>query len=159
MTSERASITVVKLDARGRVKLRYPAAVVARRPHGLVVQAAWTLPPRDLGCARFEPGDRFTEYYYTDRWFDVQEVARADGGRKGWYCDIAEPAVIAGDQLRLVDLELDVWVSAAGEPLVLDEGEFATRPLSAAQRAGARQGLRALLALLAARQDAFATLR
>ena len=114
---------------------------------------------RDLGYTCFEPRDQFREYYYTDRWFDVQEVARAVGARKGWYCDIAEPAVIAGDQLRLVDLELDVWVSAAGEPLVLDEGEFATRPLSAAQRAGARQGLQALLALLAARQDAFATLR
>jgi hypothetical protein len=46
MTSERATITVVKLDARGRVAQRHPAAVVAQRPHGVVVQAAWTLPPR-----------------------------------------------------------------------------------------------------------------
>ena len=141
------------------MKLCYPAAVVERRPHGVVVRSTWTSPIRDLGCVRFEPGDRFTEYYYTDRWFDVQEVARADGRPKGWYCDIAEPAVIEGDQLSLIDLELDVWVSASGEPLIVDEDEFAVQPLSDAQRAGARQGLRALLAMLEARQDAFAMLR
>ena len=159
MMREQATITVIKLDTRSQVKLCYPAAVVERRPHGVVVRAAWALPPRDLGCVRFEPGDRFTEYYYTDRWFDVQEVARADGQRKGWYCDIAEPAVVEGDQVRLIDPELDVWVSAAGEPLILDKDEFATRPLSDAQRAGARQGLHALLVMLEARRDAFATLR
>ena len=159
MVPEQATVTIVKMDARHRVKLSYPAEVVERRLHGVIVRAAWALPPRDLGCAWFEPGDRFTEYYYTDRWFDVQAVARADGRRKGWYCDIAEPAVIEGDQLRLIDLELDVWVSAAGEPLILDEDEFAVRPLSEAQRAGARQGVQALLAMLEARRDAFAMLR
>ena len=64
--------------------------------------------------------------------------------------------MIEGDQLRLVDLELDVWVSAAGEPLILDEDEFAVLPLSDAQRAGARRGL---LAMLEARRDAFVMLR
>lgn len=159
MTREQATITVIKLDTQYRVKLCYSAEVVERRPHGVVVQSTWTAPTRDLGCARFEPGDRFTEHYYTDRWLDIQEVTRVDGDRKGWYCDIAEPAVIEGDQLKLVDLELDVWVSAAGEPLILDEDEFALRPLSEAQRAGARQGLQALLVMLEARQDAFAALR
>ena len=153
-------MTVVKLDARGRVRLSYPAALVARRPRGVVLTAAWALPARDLGCVRFEPGDRFTEHYYADRWFDVQEVASADGRRKGWYCDIAEPAVIGRDRVSLVDLELDVWVSAAGEAVVLDEDEFAASPwLSAAQRAGARRGLRALLRMFAERRDAFAALR
>src|ERR687895_299392 len=128
MAPDQATVTVVKLDTRGRVRLSYPAEVVARRPNGVVVRAAWFLPARDLGCARFEPGDRFTEHYYADRWFDVQEVTDSDGRRKGWYCDVAEPATIAADQVRLVDLELDVWVSAAGEAVVLDEDEFAANP-------------------------------
>ncbi len=66
--------------------------------------------------------------------------------------------MIEQDLVNLV--ELDVWVSAAGEAVVLDEDEFAANPLlSAAQRAGAREGLRALLGMLAERQDAFAALR
>ncbi len=48
---------------------------------------------------------------------------------------------------------------AAGEPLILDEDEFAVLPLSDAQRAGARRGLQALLAMLEVRRDAFAMLR
>ncbi len=160
MDPERETVTVVKMDAQHRVRLAYPVEVVARRPHGVIVQAPWGFPARDLGCVRFEPGDWFTEHYYTDRWFNVQEVVRADGRRKGWYCDIAEPTVIAAEQIRLIDLELDVWVSAAGEAVVLDKDEFrASRELSAAQRAGARQGMRALLQLLEQRQDAFAGLR
>ena len=156
----RPTMTVVKLDARHRVKLRYPAELVERRPDAVVLTAAWVLPARDLGCVRFEPGDRFTEHYYSDRWFDVQEVTGVDRRRKGWYCDIAEPAVITEGRVSLVDLDLDVWVSATGEVVILDEDEFAANPvLSAAQRAGAREGLHTLLRMLEERQDAFAVLR
>jgi hypothetical protein len=53
-----------------------------------------------------------------------------------------------------------VWVSAAGDVVILDEDEFAANPvLSAAQRAGAREGLHTLLRMLEERQDAFAVLR
>ncbi len=159
MAPEPATVTVVKMDARHRVRLSYPAGVVARRPNGVVVRAPWALPPRDLGCVRFEPGDRFTEHYYADRWFDAQEVTDAHGRRKGWYCDVAEPAVIAADRVVLVDLELDVWVSAAGEAVVLDEDEFAANAaLSPAERAGARRGLHELLEMNVAGQGVFAAL-
>ncbi|HEU5349308.1 MAG TPA: DUF402 domain-containing protein [Ktedonobacterales bacterium] len=151
-------ITVVKLNTQHHVKLSYQAEVIEQRPQGLILSSVWTKPARDLGCTHFELGDRFTEYYYTDRWFDIQEVTSADGRRKGWYCDIAEPVVIEDGQVRLVDLELDMWVSAEGAPLVLDEDEFEAAPLSEAQRRAARQGLQALLQMLAAREDAFAGL-
>ena len=36
---EQATLIVVKLDARHRVRLSYPAEVVARRPNGVVVRA------------------------------------------------------------------------------------------------------------------------
>lgn len=156
---EKVMMTVVKLNTHHHVKLSYQAEVLELRPQGVVLSASWTLPARDLGCTRFEPGDRFIEYYYTDRWFDIQEIASADGRRKGWYCDIAEPAVIEQDQIRLVDLELDVWVSALGQPLLLDEDEFETGLLSAAQRKAAQQGVQALLKMLAAREEAFSSLR
>jgi hypothetical protein len=152
-------ITVVKLNTQNQVKLRYQAEVIEQRPDGVILSATWTQPSRDLGCTHFDPGDRFTEYYYTDRWFDIQEVVNADGRRKGWYCDIAEPAVFENNQIRLVDLELDVWVSAEGKPLLLDEDEFETSSLSEAQRYAARQGVQALLQMLEAREDAFADLQ
>jgi len=89
---EPVTLTVVKRDARRQVKWGYPADLVERRPNGVVLAATWALPACDYGYARFEPGDRFTEHYYADRWFDVLEIAGADGRRKGWYCDIAGTA-------------------------------------------------------------------
>lgn len=152
-------ITVVKLDPLGNEKIRYKGEVVTRSPASVVIEATWTLPARDLGYARFEPGDLFTEYYYVDRWFNIFDIKDATGVRKGWYCNIAEPAVIHEDKITQVDLLLDLWVSPAGETLLLDEDEFTQdTTLNDQQRNGARQGLQALLAMLAARQETFADL-
>lgn len=151
-------ITVVKWNTQHQVKLCYQAEIVEQRTHGVILSSVWTLPSRDFGCTQFEPGDRFREYYYTDRWFNIQEVVSAKGKRKGWYCDIAEPVVIENNQMSLVDLELDVWVSAEGKPYLLDEDEFEASSLSEAQRIAAQQGVQALLEMLEAREDAFAHL-
>ncbi len=150
-------VILVKHDA---VDVEYPAKVHFDDGNHLTVHAAWPWESSaELGFATFGPGDLFTEHYWRDRWFSVKEVRAADGTRKGWYCDVAEPAVIGADEVRLVDLDLDVWVGAAGEPVVLDEDEFAASPwLSAAQRAGACEGLHALLRMLEERRDAFAAL-
>lgn len=152
-------MTVFKMNPEGKLKLRYEAEVVERRTQGVILHALWTLPARDLGYTVFEPGDNFTEFYYTDRWFDVLEVVSANGRRKGWYCDIAEPAVMQSNELKQVDLFLDVWVDARGEALILDEDEYEAANLSEAQRRGARQGLQELLRMLEAREEAFASLR
>jgi protein associated with RNAse G/E len=152
-------ITVVKLDPLGNEKIRYKGKVIMRSPASVVIEAKWTLPARDLGYARFEPGDLFTEYYYVDRWFNIFDIKNATGARKGWYCNIAEPAMIYEDQIKQVDLLLDLWVNPTGETLLLDEDEFMQdTTLNDQQRNGARQGLQALLTMLASRQETFADL-
>ncbi len=83
---DRHMITVVKLNALGEVKITYEGEVIEQVADGVVIQAYWTLAARDLGYTRFEPGDRFIEYYYTRRWYNIFDIARADGTRKGWYC-------------------------------------------------------------------------
>ncbi len=152
-------ITVVKQNPRGVEKIHYQGKIVEQFADRVVIQAEWTLPTKELGYTRFEPGDRFTEYYYTDRWFNIFDIAGADGRRKGWYCNVAQPAVIFEDHIEQIDLLLDVWVTPDGKPLILDEDEFATdTTLSEEQREGARAGLQALLQLLATQQEAFSSL-
>ena len=149
-------ITVIKQDPRGAEKIHYRGEIVERLVDGVVVEAVWTLPVKELSYARFEPGDRFTEYYYSDRWFNIFAITSADGRRKGWYCNVAEPAGIFEDHVEQIDLLLDVWVNAQGDPLILDEDEFITdTTLSVEQREGAEAGLLTLLQLIAARQEAF----
>ena len=152
-------ITVTKKDAQGQTKIQYKGEVLEHSAYGIVIQASWTLPTKDLSYTTFEPGDQFIEYYYTDRWFNIFDISSADGTHKGWYCNVAEPAMIFNDHIEQVDLFLDVWVNPKGATLILDEDEFAAdTTLSDEQRTKARQGLQALLQLIAARQEMFSRL-
>jgi protein associated with RNAse G/E len=152
-------ITVIKKDVQGNTKIQYKGEIVERLANGVVIQASWTSPTKELGYTTFEPGDQFIEHYYTDRWFNIFDISSADGTHKGWYCNVTEPAVISDNQIEQVDLVLDVWVSPEGETLVLDEDEFADdQTLSDEQRRDARQGLQAILQLIAARQEMFSRL-
>jgi predicted RNA-binding protein associated with RNAse of E/G family len=152
-------ITVIKQDSRGTEKTRYQGEIVERLANGVVISALWTRPAKDLGYITFEPGDIFIEYYYTDRWFNIFDVASAVGIRKGWYCNVAAPAEIADEKIKQLDLLLDVWVYPNGKLLILDEDEFAAdTQLTAQQREQATEGLHAVLAMIAARQEVFAAI-
>lgn len=153
-------ITVVKLNDQGEEKTRYPAEVLVRLKSGVILGAYWNRPRLDLGYTVFEPGDHFTEYFYTDRWFNIFAIKTADGKRKGWYCNVAAPAQVSAEQIEQVDLLLDVWVRPDGEVLILDEDEFAAATtLTDFQRNGAQQGLQELLALISARHEPFHDIR
>ncbi len=150
------TVTVVKLNPAGEAKIQYQGKVLQETPDGVVLLAYWRMAAKDLGYTVFEPGDRFTEYYFRHRWYNIFDIADAEGRRKGWYCNIAEPAVISEQRIEQVDLLLDVWVDPAGNIQVLDEDEFAAdTTLSNEQRQGARQGLQNLLQSIAAQEQPF----
>ena len=120
-----SSVNVVLVKA-GRTKISYPAELLHDDGTRLAVRAPWAGDGvRDFGFVRFAPGDVFTEYYWRDRWYSVKEVRDATGTLKGWYCDIARPARLAGTDLVVEDLDLDLWRSADGMDVRrLDEDEF-----------------------------------
>ena len=149
-------ITVVKQNPLGEAKIQYTGEIVERLADGVVISAYWRHATKDLGYTTFEPGDQFTEYYYTDHWFNIFDISASNGARKGWYCNVAEPAKIYDDHIEQIDLLLDVWVNPDGTPLILDEDEFdADTTLTEQQRKGARQGLQHLLELIAERSKPF----
>jgi hypothetical protein len=151
-----AMITVNKLNPLGEKTIQYQGEVLERLADEIIIQAYWNHSPKDLGYVCFEPGDLFIEYYYANRWFNIFEISDASNTRKGWYCNIAEPADIREDQILQKDLLLDVWVDPSGKPLILDEDEFeADRMLDDRQRQGARQGLRDLLQIIVAQIEPF----
>src|SRR5690349_24409609 len=119
-----AMITVNKLNPLGEKTIQYQGEVLDRLTDEIIIQAYWNHSPKDLGYVCFEPGDRFIEHYYVNHWFTIFEISDSSNERKGWYCNIAEPADIREDQILQKDLLLDVWVDPSGKPLVLDEDEF-----------------------------------
>jgi protein associated with RNAse G/E len=149
-------IVVRKLDTRGRLVTSYPATVIERFTNGVLLAARWERPPLALGYTTFATGDHFREWFYSDRWYNVFEIAGSDGALKGWYCNVAEPATFTATEIRCRDLLLDLWVSPDGAALVLDEDEFAAdEAIDAPTRAQALTALAEVQGLVAGRKPPF----
>ncbi len=152
-------IVVHKLDTRGQRVTSYRATVVERFESGVLLHARWERPTLALGYTTFEPGDHFREWFYSDRWYNIFEIATSDGARKGWYCNVAEPATITETELRCRDLLLDLWVAPDGATLVLDEDEFAADEfIEAPMREQALAALDDLRRMVAGRTSPFDTI-
>jgi predicted RNA-binding protein associated with RNAse of E/G family len=148
-------ITTRKLDHTGRQVFSYPGRVLRRDDHTIVVRTVWDRAVMDMGYVFLEPGDCWTEYHYTDRWYNIFEIRASDGRLKGWYCNITRPARINAREVAAEDLALDLWVAPDGEVLVLDEDEFAALPLAPAEREAARKALTELRAMVAQKAPPF----
>jgi len=148
-------VTIRKLDHAGRQVTAYPGQVLRRAGASIVLRTGWSRPPLDTGFVLLEPGDRWTEYLYTDRWYNIFEICASDGHLKGWYCNVTRPARIAAGEVSAEDLALDLWVRPDGQMLVLDADEFAALPLSDGERQAAQQALAELQALVTRRVPPF----
>jgi predicted RNA-binding protein associated with RNAse of E/G family len=149
-------ITVIKADHLGQEKWRYTGEVVDRGPNWIQIQAFFNGDEGDDGFVVWRRGDRFVEWYYTDRWYNVFEVHEVTDDRlKGWYCNITRPTIITDDTITWPDLELDLWISPAGTVLLLDEDDFAAVPLDAETRTNALRAVEALRSMVEHRDAPF----
>ena len=137
-----ARIKVQKMDPAGKVQIEYEGHELHRDAHSITLEALFTREDMPFMDVTFKKGDRFVEYYYSDRWYNIFVIYdRDDGKRKGWYCNIGEPALIEDHAVSYVDLALDLWVSTNGQQTVLDEDEFEVLNLSEELRQNALRGL------------------
>lgn len=148
-------VTVRKLDHAGRQVTAYPGRVLRREDHAIVLRTFWDRAPLDVGYVILEPGDRWTEFFYADRWYNIFEIRASDGRLKGWYCNVTRPACISADEVAADDLALDLWVAPDGETQVLDEDEFVALRLTPAERESAQRALAELQARVARRAAPF----
>lgn len=143
-------VTVYKLDENGRAIWQYPARVLERSDTHVRLEAFFNRDDLDLDYVTFKRGDRFIEYFYSDRWYNIFAIYDRDHKQlKGWYCNVCRPADITPDAVRCEDLALDVWVAPNGAPAVLDEDEFAALSLEPGERRSGRAALQTILHLAA----------
>jgi len=154
------AITIHKLDHEGREVWHYEGTALDRGETWLSLEALYNGKEKDDGYTVWRRGDRFVEYYYTDRWYNIFEIH--DGhtdALKGWYCDVTYPATITEDSVSWRDLALDVWVGPEGNVRVLDEGEFEGLGLPDKIRKRALQSLQEIRDHLGRREAPFDTLQ
>jgi hypothetical protein len=139
------NITVYKCDHTGDVVWQYQGVVIQRDDHTVCLTALFNTDQADLGFVTFRRGDVFTEWFYTDRWYNVFRIQDGQTSRlKGWYCNITRPAAIMEDSVRADDLALDVMVMPNGNVVLLDEDEFAALELSSVERMEALRAVEAI---------------
>ena len=138
-------IKVQKKNPAGEVMVEYEGDVLSRDERSLTLEALFTRDDMPFMDVVFKKGDRFVEYYYSDRWYNIFEIYDRDDGKiKGWYCNIGKPAMIEDGIVSYIDLALDLWVSVNGEQTVLDKDEFEALALDEELSAGALRGLEEL---------------
>jgi protein associated with RNAse G/E len=136
-------VKVQKKNPAGKVTYEYEGTLLNRDEHMITIEALFDRADMPFMDVVFKNGDRFVEYYYTDRWYNIFAIHDRDDDRvKGWYCNIGMPAVFDDGIVSYVDLALDLWVTADGKKqTVLDEDEFEALKLNEELRSGAHRGL------------------
>lgn len=135
-------IKVQKKNPAGEVMYEYEGHELRRDDTSVVLEALFTRDDMPFQDVTFKKGDRFVEYYYSDRWYNIFAIYdRDDRQIKGWYCNVGKPAEFEDGIVSYVDLALDLWVSANGTQTVLDEDEFDALELPDELRARALTGL------------------
>jgi predicted RNA-binding protein associated with RNAse of E/G family len=141
------SITVTKNDHFGNPVLSYEAQVVSRGETWICVEAQFARHEVDLGVVVFREGDLMTEWFYTDRYYNIFQIRDATSQAiKGWYCNITRPARITGDEVAADDLALDVFVSPSGDITLLDEEDFNALDLTDKEREAVRRAVESITA-------------
>jgi uncharacterized protein len=140
-------VNVLKLNLDGVETWRYPAEILTQSADRVVIQAYFNRADLPFHGILLGQGDRFVEIYFTERWYNIFEIhAREDDHLRGYYCNVARPALVTPEAISFVDLALDLLVYPDGRQLVLDEDEFDALPIAPAERAQARSALAELQA-------------
>ncbi len=151
-------LTVKKLNLNHELVIAYDGAVLERTADTIVLEARFGRETMDLGCAVLEHHDRFIEYFFADRWYNIFEIHSVrDDHLKGWYCNIVKPAVFSTDTIEQVDLALDLWINPNGSYQILDRDEFEALEIDRATRLRAQQAVSELIYLLHHRAAPFTT--
>lgn len=139
---------VLKKNLAGEITWQYEGAVLRRDETSVTIEAFFNREDLPFQGIVLKQGDRFVETFYSDKWYNIFEIYDRDDGRlKGWYCNIAKPAIIRDGSVSYVDLALDLWVSAEGRQTVLDEDELERLGLDDESERSALDGLRELQTL------------
>lgn len=155
-----SAIVVLKLDHEGRELFRYAGEVLWRTADTLCLRAVFQFDAVEFGGVTCQRGDVFTEWFYSERWYNVFRIEDgASGALKGWYCNITRPARLGEHRVSADDLALDVFVAPDGALQLLDEDEYAELTLSAQEHAAVQQAVAQIRAAVAQGCAPFAELR
>ena len=149
-------IRIYKDNEHGGEVLFYDGEVIERGDTWILIRAVFQYSKAELGYMTFERGDIFTEWFYTDRWYNIFRIENGKtGALKGWYCNITRPATITENTIRADDLALDVIILPDGQFHLLDEDEFDALALTEIEKQAALDAVAQIRDLVTHRKPPF----
>ena len=153
------SIRVYKLNERGEKVWHYDGRVLSRTATEIKLEAIFNRDDYAADYHTFRRGDRFVEWFYADRWYNIFQMHDVDDDRlKGWYCNLTRPARLEAEAIYAEDLALDLMVYPDGRFVVLDEDEFAALELSETERQQAINAFESLKVMIQQRAGVFSAI-
>lgn len=142
------TLTIVKCNHLGDKVWQYPARVLSRNAHKLVIEAFFNRSDLPFHGITLRENDRFVEAYFDNRWYNIYEIHdREDDHLKAWYCNITRPTRIELKEICYDDLALDLLAFPDGGYLVLDQAEFEALGLDEETRQTCWRALGELIAI------------
>ncbi|HTH50607.1 MAG TPA: DUF402 domain-containing protein [Pyrinomonadaceae bacterium] len=122
MTGDVVTVRAHKYD--GNVRRHWTGALASVSGSLITVLATFseTVEHDDLGT--IPAGTVSFEHFWTDRWYNVFQFRDPDGTERAIYANIAMPAMLSGDTIDYVDLDIDVIRWPDGRVVVLDRDDF-----------------------------------
>jgi protein associated with RNAse G/E len=152
-------IVVHSLKHDGRVQRSWPARIREREGALIVLEGVFAEEVRHPFIGTIEAGTLSTEFFWTDRWYNVFRFRTPAGRLLKFYCNLNTPPRLEAGILSYVDLDVDVLVEPDYSYTVLDLEEFERHadvygypPL---YRTRVRESLEELLQLVRAREFPF----
>lgn len=150
MSEKQVTVNARKYD--GSVRRSWKAGIVSETSSLIVAVGRFDADVlhSDLGLVR--KGTVSFEHFWTNRWYNIFRFHEPDGALRNYYCNVAMPAVLQGDVLDFVDLDIDVVVWPDLTVDVLDREDFEENSIKFGYPADvigrAEKGLATLLELI-----------
>jgi len=121
---EGESVYVRSYKYDGRLQREWPARFVRSEGSLIVVEGFFAGEVVHPLLGVIKAGTRSTEFFWTDRWYNVFLFREPTGEARNFYCNLGTPARLADGALSFVDLDVDVLVRTDFSFQILDEEEF-----------------------------------
>ncbi|HLM57338.1 MAG TPA: DUF402 domain-containing protein [Pyrinomonadaceae bacterium] len=119
-----AEVWVESLKYGGFLHRRWRARLEHSRGPLLVLEGVFEDEVRHPLLGLIAKGTRSTEYFWTDRWYNVFRFREPTGELRCFYCNVNMPPQLSEGRLTFVDLDVDILVAPDFSYSVLDEDEF-----------------------------------
>jgi protein associated with RNAse G/E len=119
---EQITVRVLKYD--GSEYRHWNARIAQREGPMILLNAEFESDVQHQLLGDIPRGTRTIEYYWLDRWYNIFQFLKDDGGTRLYYCNISTPAKFERGVLSYVDLDIDILVRPDLSYQLLDLEEF-----------------------------------